>query len=68
MPQLSVTVTDEVYAIVKAVLIATGKTQSSACGEWIYRGALAEMLELQKAGLISTPEESDEDEDEESDL
>ncbi|KKD37468.1 hypothetical protein [Limnoraphis robusta] len=52
MPQLSVTVTDEVYAIVKAVLLATGKTQSSACGEWIYKGALAEMLELQKAGII----------------
>ena len=52
MPQLSVTVTDEVYAIVKAVLMATGKTQSSACGEWIYKGALAEMLELQKAGII----------------
>jgi hypothetical protein len=65
MPQLSVTVTDEVYAIVKAVLLATGKTQSSACGEWIYKGALAEMLELQRAGIIKPSQCSLEDDPEE---
>lgn len=55
MPQLSVTVTKEVYEIVKAVLTATGKTQSSGCGEWIYKGALSELQELQKAGIIPIP-------------
>ncbi len=55
MPQLSVIVSDQNYRIVKAVLAATGKTQSSACGEWIYKGALSELQELQKAGIIPNP-------------
>jgi hypothetical protein len=55
MPQLSVIVTEQAYKIIKAVLAATGKTQSSACGEWIYKGALNELQELQRAGIIPNP-------------